>query len=602
MKKKPNGYWTYERCKDAALECNNNRELRKNYKTVYKLIYKNDWKELMSHFKKFRKDNGYWTYENCKDVALKYDNKTKFIKSHCSTYNSIIKNNWLDLLSHMVKYHKKFDCYSYDDCKELISKCKNKTEFIKYHYPYYNTILKNNWSELLLYFIENDNHLTYKKCRELAFLCESKNEFIKKYGSAYRKISKNKWNDLISHLKSNIKPRGYWIYDKCKDVALKCKTKKELYEKYGSASIIIYKNNWNELIEHCEEQQKPKGYWTYEKCKEISLKCNSREELKKNYNGVYRTIYKNHWFELLDHMKNYKKSNGYWTYEKCKEIVNICKDKKEFRVKYATVYSTILKKRWIDLLKILNSNKKPNGYWSYEKCKEVALTCNIKSEFQKKYPTAYRIVLKNKWCELTKHMEIIGNRVKRLIYVYEFGDNCCYIGLTYNKNRRHNDHFKDKNSSVNKHYIKTGIKPKLYIKTDYIPIEEAILLEEAILNEYKNNNWIILNQIKTGGIGGSDIKWNKETCEKESKKYDKISDFMRKSKGAYSTTMKYGWIDEFFPIRRKSKDGYWNNKELCREEAKKYKNRSEFCYGSWAAYNYSNINKWLDEFYPSKSF
>jgi hypothetical protein len=150
---------------------------------------------------------------------------------------------------------------------------------------------------------------------------------------------------------------------------------------------------------------------------------------------------------------------------------------------------------------------------------------------------------------------------------------------------------------VNKHYIKSGLYPKLIIKTDYIDVNEAVLLEEKMLNDYKENNWIILNQVKAGGIGSNDVKWNKETCKDEASKYNCISDFMRKSSGAYNTTMKYGWIDEFF-TRKKSVDYYWNNKELCKEKAKEYKNRSEFCYGSWAAYNYSSKNNWLDEFFP----
>ena len=244
----------------------------------------------------------------------------------------------------------------------------------------------------------------------------------------------------------------------------------------------------------------------------------------------------------------------------------------------------------------MKKSKKPNGYWTYEKCKEEALKYKYRSEFDKNNCCAYRRVLKNKWLELFDHMERIGNKVKRLIYVYEFSDNNCYIGLTGNINRRHIDHFDDKTSSVNKHYIKTGIKPKLYIKTDYVSVEEAILLEEKTLNEYKENAWIILNQVKTGGIGSNDVKWTKEACKKEALKYNKVSYFMRKVSGAYKAAVKYGWLDEFFP--KTSKNGYWNNKELCKEEAKKYKNRSEFCYGSWAAYNYSNTNNWLDDFYP----
>lgn len=239
--------------------------------------------------------------------------------------------------------------------------------------------------------------------------------------------------------------------------------------------------------------------------------------------------------------------------------------------------------------------RKPKGYWTYERCKEEALKCSNKGEFQKRYSTAYATVLKNKWLDLTRHMEIIGNKVKRLIYVYEFNDNHCYIGLTGNKNKRHLDHFKDKSSSVYKHYIKTGIEPELHIKTDYISVDDAIELEGKILNEYKENNWIILNQVKTGGIGSNDIKWTIETCKKEALKYKKSSHFNRGSSGAYKTAIKYNLLYELFP--NTSKNGYWNDKELCREEALKYKNRSEFCYGSWSAYNYSNINNWIDEFF-----
>ena len=55
--------------------------------------------------------------------------------------------------------------------------------------------------------------------------------------------------------------------------------------------------------------------------------------------------------------------------------------------------------------------KKPNGYWTYERCKDAAFKCSNKGEFQKRYSTAYATVLKNKWIDLTQHMEIIGNKV-----------------------------------------------------------------------------------------------------------------------------------------------------------------------------------------------
>ena len=49
--------------------------------------------------------------------------------------------------------------------------------------------------------------------------------------------------------------------------------------------------------------------------------------------------------------------------------------------------------------------------------------------------------------------------------------------------------------------------------------------------------------------------------------------------------------------RCKSKNGYWNDKELCRKEALKYKNISELQKNCWSVYNYSKINGWLYEFF-----
>ena len=44
---------------------------------------------------------------------------------------------------------------------------------------------------------------------------------------------------------------------------------------------------------------------------------------------------------------------------------------------------------------------------------------------------------------------------------------------------------------------------------------------------------------------------------------------------------------------------YWNNKELCEKESRKYNSKSNFKNGSWSAYNYSLKNNWLNELYPN---
>lgn len=249
-------------------------------------------------------------------------------------------------------------------------------------------------------------------------------------------------------------------------------------------------------------------------------------------------------------------------------------------------------------------SKKPNGYWTYERCKEICLKYNKKNILQKEYSSVYNAIFNNKWFELYDHMVIQGNKYRRLIYAFEFSDNSCYVGLTGDIKRRKNQHLKvDECSSVFIHMMKTQIYPKLIIKTDYIDVEDAIKMEEYILNDYRMNNWNILNKAKTGNIGSSNLIWTKDKCIIESKKFNRISEYQKNSKSSYNAALKNGWIDEVCShmMRRKSKNKYWNNKELCKNESLKYKNISEFQKNCWSAYNYSKINNWLYEFYPKNN-
>jgi predicted GIY-YIG superfamily endonuclease len=248
--------------------------------------------------------------------------------------------------------------------------------------------------------------------------------------------------------------------------------------------------------------------------------------------------------------------------------------------------------------------RKPNGYWTYERCKECASKYTCVSDLQRFCSSVYNVIYKNKWYELVDHFERRGNRYKRLIYVYEFSDNTFYVGLTGNLKRRSKQHSVDINSSVYKHMIEVNIEPILLLKSEYIDVDEAIILEEYYLNKYIKNGWKSINKVKTGGLGSSNIKWTKIKCIEEGTKYTKISEYQSKSKSSYNAALKNGWIDEVCKHmkRCKSKNGEYNNKFLCREVAKVCKNRSDFLKHNWAAYNYSIINGWMDEFFPKYSY
>ena len=45
--------------------------------------------------------------------------------------------------------------------------------------------------------------------------------------------------------------------------------------------------------------------------------------------------------------------------------------------------------------------------------------------------------------------------------------------------------------------------PKLIKLTELIPAKEAQIKEAEFINQYKENNWNILNKAKAGSLGGS---------------------------------------------------------------------------------------------------
>ena len=101
--RKPNGYWTKEKCQEEALKSNTKKEFMKNSVSAYNAAKKNGWlDEISQHFIELRKPNGYWTKEKCQEEALKYKTKIEFRTKNISAYDISYRNGWLDdICKHM---------------------------------------------------------------------------------------------------------------------------------------------------------------------------------------------------------------------------------------------------------------------------------------------------------------------------------------------------------------------------------------------------------------------------------------------------------------------------------------------------------------------
>src|SRR5210317_1068677 len=118
-------------------------------------------------------------------------------------------------------------------------------------------------------------------------------------------------------------------------------------------------------------------------------------------------------------------------------------------------------------------------------------------------------------------MEVVGNLKMRGIYVFEFEDNHAYVGLTYDFKRRYNEHMNNIDGVVYKHIEETNLTPKFIQLTDYMDEELASKEETLWENKYITEGWNMLNKLKTGGLGGGNLKWDYDSCKKEALKYNK---------------------------------------------------------------------------------
>jgi len=359
---------------------------------------------------KNRKPKGYWTKERCQIEALKYDNRSDFKENGPSAYNISLKNKWLDVV-----------------CSHINNKIKDK------------------------------GYWTKERCQTEALKYDNRSDFKEKNQSAYNISLKNKWLDeIVSHMKNVINPPNYWTKERCQIEALKYDNRSDFKEKSATAYNKTITNHWIDVCSHMKLKQKPKGYWTKERCQIEALKYNSKIEFKKNHGSAYKKVVSMKWInEICLHMINeyieskrciyvhkfldncvyvgltnnltnrthqhYSKKIGnnsvvYKHYKEIgekstvKQLTNYVNEKEAQRLEnfYVKLYQIM---GW----KILNIQKSGNlgskkRKWTKEKCQIEALKYNNRTIFSKKSGSAYNSARKNDWLE-----EICSHMIKKKI-------------------------------------------------------------------------------------------------------------------------------------------------------------------------------------------
>ena len=191
--------------------------------------------------------------------------------------------------------------------------------------------------------------------------------------------------------------KDYWTKEKCQEIALSCKSRKEFHSKYRAAFNMSSNNNWlNEICSHMKPLNNNK-------------RCIYAYEFSDNYVYIGLT------YNLNNRNNRHKKTGSVYDHIKKTGLIPQIKQLTEFLIKddakiKENYYLEKYKKYGWNIL-----NKAKTGsiggitlIWTKEKCEEQALNCKTRTEFYKKYPSASGSALKNGWLDdICSHMKEI---------------------------------------------------------------------------------------------------------------------------------------------------------------------------------------------------
>jgi hypothetical protein len=672
VKFKTSGYWNVkENCKKHIEECDYNLvTFRQKYSRGYKSIRDNGW---IDEFFPDRKKFNFWKTQTKSQIFEKskeYKTQSEFQSGCNEAYKISKENGWLS------EFYNVRRVLSYKQCKEEVSKYNSYSELYQSDPSVINKIRTKGWDELLSHwempYSQKNLKWTYERCKEEVLKFKYFNDL--QGTSVVNAIRQNGWwDELTKHLIRQVSEP--YTKEEVLEESLKYQTRNDFRTKApGQYSAAKRLNIMDEVVNHMGKSKNVKQY-TKEEILESAKRYKNQRDWELNERSIFVCANgyrkksaseenKEFWLSCIEHMEYIFKPNGYWTHEKCKEITKNYTIHSEFCKDHPNIYNVIHKNNWLDLIEhmehiTINGNVKKffEDFDTIEKCTEEALKYKTRNEMAKNSNLVYKIILKNKWDNTCfSHMKRQATLKDRFIYVFEF--NCtipkfAYVGLTCQIERRKNAHlFGDTKgkSPVFKKIKEINVIPEFKLLTyDSIKEEIAPEMESIWIERYREMGYELLNKAKAGSLGAmkpkygyeyfikmkegcknreeyskkiphwvrniaksngwwddliSDLpktiklsgEWNLENALEESKKYICVGHLQKERPGLLKFLVRKNLVKVVFPKTfHELLFEKYNNKGECEKEALKYDNRRDFRLKSSSFYQSSRKNGWLDE-------
>lgn len=659
-----------------------------------------------------RKPRGYWSdYSNCYEAAKEYNCRDSFRKGCYAGYLSALKNGWLEDYTWFVKPDPHNKVWDEESCeiearkytKWIDFKTQSKSAF--YAAQRYKWIKNYTWLE---HSQKPDGYWTEARCYEEALKFTNPTDFKNGNSTAYATACTNRWLKNYTWFEKKPNPNKKWDENTCRNEALKYETKMAFATGNNSAYAISLRNGWMESYTWFKECDNRK--WTIEACIIASLCFKCRGDFAKGNPTAYEASRRNEWIDKFVWLKDERldlvkgKIDSVYAYEFIEQNAvyvgrtlikrqNIRDKEHLFNVDAVssfakennipvppmkivetdlTIAEGVEKEgEWVEKYrnegwKILNRAKtgsigglaRGNSKYTCQLCFELAQDCVNRSDYKKKYPTAYNKSKKEGWLENYTWF-IPGSSIKSK-YTEEF---CRTEALKYDTLiafHRANKYAYD--TAYRNGWLKdyTWLKRKAQKTKKEITLNECIETSKKCKNvtEFRKKHKTVYRKSKEEGWFENfdwlnnkkkkSVQWTREAVEAEARKYKTVKEWRLNSNGSYSTAVQKGWRKEFDWLERaKLNNAIWTEsacrevaekcttlkqyreeyassynaalkngwvsdytwlekvndiqvkewtREMCEAESKKYTSRSAFYKGCSSAYHKSRIEGWLDDF------
>ena len=328
--------------------------------------------------------------------------------------------------------------------------------------------------------------------------------------------------------------------------------------------------------------------WTLQKVKEEARKYKTKAAFAKGSQGAYsaaRKRMKEHWAEITAHMEVLWEEK--WDFDSLKKLASQYSTIKDFRAEHDGGYQRACVEGWLDEI-TAHMDKSRIYKWTFSAVEQEASTFSSRSQFASESISAYQAARTRGWLdEVCSHMVIDYNGYLHCRYlIINERLNQVYAGVTsQNYDLRMIQHRKKdnptKSASIANLEDTKFIQESGYI---YTPDDVKNFAERELIDEYREKGYEVLNsEGAVGAVGYSKRKWTKELCQQEANKYKSRWKFQKGSQAAQKAAQRHGWMDEICAHMKVLNKGPFSEKlalEIAKEfdSVKSLKEAEEYAY------------------------